>query len=145
MFSFIWNEKFWLPHNVTWDLMKEINSAGVSPTLTKSMDCFYAVAVLTAIRYYLKKYVGLQFQFFISRSVLIPHGLSMGLRFPKISHVPDIPALKTVLTPEIHWYYMVQLGYYTASLLWIFYEVKRSHNTLGMKIFTDAILNVGPS
>ncbi|CAH8584866.1 unnamed protein product [Schistosoma bovis] len=31
-----------------------------------------------------------------------------------------------VLTPEIHWYYMVQLGYYTASLLWIFYEVKRS-------------------
>ncbi|CAH8577588.1 unnamed protein product [Schistosoma guineensis] len=200
MSSFIWNEKFWLPPNVTWDLMKEINSAGVSPTLTKSMDCFYAVAVLTAIRYYLKE------------SVFIPHGLSLGLRFPKISRVPDIPALKTVfeknpkptyaqikelsktlylsdrsieawfrkkrnceksptivkfvesewklcyyttmflyglfalhdksyfwdvrdtmlnypyhvLTPEIHWYYMVQLGYYTASLLWIFYEVKRS-------------------
>lgn len=64
MSSFIWNEKFWLPPNVTWDLMKEINSAGVSPTLTKSMDCFYAVAVLTAIRYYLKEYVGLQVQFF---------------------------------------------------------------------------------
>ncbi|CAH8597651.1 unnamed protein product [Schistosoma rodhaini] len=164
------------------------------------MDCLYAVAVLTAIRYYLKE------------SVFIPHGLSLGLRFPKISHVPDIPVLKRVfeknhkptyaqikelsktlnlsdrsieawfrkrrnceksptivkfvesewklcyyttmffyglfalhdksyfwdvrdtmlnypyhvLTPEIHWYYMVQLGYYTASLLWVFYEVKRS-------------------
>ncbi|CAH8521719.1 unnamed protein product [Schistosoma turkestanicum] len=200
MHSFIWNEKFWLPPNKTWELMKEINSDGISPTLTKSLDCFYVVALLTAIRYYLKEFV------------FIPHGLSLGLRFPKISHVPDIPVLERVfrkthkpthaqikelsktlslgdrsievwfrkrrnreksstivkfvesewklcyyttmflyglfvlhdksyfwdvkdtmlnypfhvLTPEIHWYYMIQLGYYTASLLWIFYEVKRS-------------------
>ncbi|KAH8871226.1 Ceramide synthase 4 [Schistosoma japonicum] len=200
MHYFIWNEKFWLPPNVTWELIQEINSVGISPTLTKTMDCFCVVALLTVIRHYLKE------------CVFIPHGLSFGLRIPKISHVPAAPVLEKVykkehkptqtqikelsealnlsdrcieswfrkrrnqekfpiivkfvesewrlcyytimflyglfalydksyfwdvketmlnypyhvLTPEIHWYYMVQLGYYTASSIWIFYEVKRS-------------------
>ncbi|KAH8871231.1 Ceramide synthase 3 [Schistosoma japonicum] len=216
MHYFIWNEKFWLPPNVTWELIQEINSVGISPTLTKTMDCFCVVALLTVIRHYLKE------------CVFIPHGLSFGLRIPKISHVPAAPVLEKVykkehkptqtqikelsealnlsdrcieswfrkrrnqekfpiivkfvesewrlcyytimflyglfalydksyfwdvketmlnypyhvLTPEIHWYYMVQLGYYTASSIWIFYEVKRSDFKvlLGHHISTVSLL-----
>ncbi|CAH8557219.1 unnamed protein product [Schistosoma mattheei] len=157
MFSFIWNEKFWLPHNVTWDLMKEINSAGVSPTLTKSMDCFYAVAVLTAIRLLFEKELSKTLNLsdrsieawfrkkrncekfptivklvesewklcyyttmFFVRIICVARFLLLDVRDTMMNYPYH------VLTPEIHWYYMVQLGYYTASLLWIFYEVKRS-------------------
>ncbi|CAH8552377.1 unnamed protein product [Heterobilharzia americana] len=200
MSSLIWSGNFWLPPNITWDVIEKVNSVGVAPTLGKSTDCLYVVAFLTAIRHYLKQFV------------FIPHGLSMGLQIPKPISVPNIPILEEifvkekkpsnsrikelsisldlsermievwfrkrrnrekspvivkfvesewklsyyttmffyglislyqkpylwdvkeamanypyyVMPPEIHWYYMIHLGYYTASLLWIFYEVKRS-------------------
>nr|CAH8856307.1 unnamed protein product [Trichobilharzia regenti] len=47
-----------------------------------------------------------------------------------------------VMPTEIHWYYMIQLGYYTASLIWVFYEVKRSDFKvlLGHHIATVSLL-----
>ncbi|CAH8552356.1 unnamed protein product [Heterobilharzia americana] len=209
MSSLIWSGNFWLPPNITWDVIEKVNSVGVAPTLGKSTDCLYVVAFLTAIRHYLKQFV------------FIPHGLSMGLQIPKPISVPNIPILEEifvkekkpsnsrikelsisldlsermievwfrkrrnrekspvivkfvesewklsyyttmffyglislyqkpylwdvkeamanypyyVMPPEIHWYYMIHLGYYTASLLWIFYEVKRSVSTFNNNDF----------
>ncbi|CAH8854320.1 unnamed protein product [Trichobilharzia szidati] len=216
MGSVIWNENFWFPANVTWELIEEINSVGVAPTLRKSMDCLYVVVFLTVIRHYLKEFV------------FLSHGLSMGLRAPKQTRVPHIPLLEEVyykekrpngdrikeiakslklsermvevwfrrrrnrekspiivkfvesewkfcyyttmfvyglfslykksylwdvrdamqnypyyvMPTEIHWYYMIQLGYYTASLIWVFYEVKRSDFKvlLGHHIATVSLL-----